>query len=76
MSRGFLFLTKDERSAASDRVTFLDFLLLSGFSVLDCSLELDSGLLGELGLLAEDGLGLATETFLCGIISTLSLSDL
>lgn len=37
--------------------------------------ELKSNLLGSLCLLSEDGLGLTSETFLLGIISSLTLSN-
>lgn len=37
------------------------------------ALELESDLLGGLCLLSEDGLGLSSETFLLGIISSLTL---
>ena len=39
------------------------------------ALELEDDLLGGLGLLAEDGLGLSTETGLLAVVSTLTLSD-
>ena len=41
----------------------------------DGAFKLESDLLGGLGLLSEDGLGLATETSLLSIISSLSLSE-
>lgn len=37
------------------------------------ALELEGDLLGGLGLLLEDGLGLSTETFLLPIVTALSL---
>jgi hypothetical protein len=44
-------------------------------SLANGALELEGNLLGGLCLLSEDGLGLASETFLLGIISSLTLSD-
>ena len=44
-------------------------------SLAGSALELECNLLGGLGLLSENGLGLSSETSLLGIISSLSLSD-
>ena len=38
------------------------------------ALKLEGNLLGSLGLLSEDGLGLATETLLLGVVAALTLS--
>ena len=38
------------------------------------ALKLQGNLLGSLGLLAEDGLGLATEALLFGVVAALTLS--
>ena len=37
------------------------------------ALKLEGNLLGSLGLLSEDGLGLATETLLLGVVAALTL---
>ena len=75
LTLGLLLLSEDERSAALDGVASLDLALLAGLLVLDDSLKLDGGLLSQLGLLAEDGFGLATKSLLLGIVTTLSLSS-
>ena len=39
------------------------------------ALKLEGNLLGGLGLLSEDGLGLSTETGLLGVVASLTLSS-
>ena len=60
------FLSKNEWFASADDLASTD---LAG-----SALKLDCNLLGCLCLLAEDWLGLATETLLLGVISSLALS--
>ena len=64
---GLLLFTEDESSAS------LDDLVRFGLAL--SALKLEHDLLGVLGLLPENGLGLSTETFLLHIISSLSLGD-
>jgi hypothetical protein len=64
---GSLLLTEDESSGSLDN-TEASALGLS-------ALELKGDLLGLLGLLSEDGLGLTTETLLLHVISALTESD-
>jgi len=59
------FFAQDEGSAPSDRDTPSNFGL--------GAFHLERGLLRELGLLAEDGLGLASESLLLRIVTTCSL---
>lgn len=64
---GLLFFTEDESSASLDDLVGLGLGL--------GALKLEHDLLGVLGLLPEDWLGLTAETFLLHIISSLSLGD-
>ena len=74
LTLGILLLSEDEGSASRDGETLSDLPIKARSLVFDRSLKLDSSLLGELGLLAEDGLGLATKAFLLSIITTFALS--
>jgi len=64
---GVHLFAEDERLAAAD-----DF---ASSSLAGGALELESDLLGVLGLFAEHGLGLATETSLFAIVAALALSS-
>lgn len=64
---GNFLLSKNECLATLDRV--------QSSSLACTAFELENNLLGSLGLLSEDGLGLTSVSFLFGIISSLSLSD-
>jgi len=64
---GNILLSENERLAT------LDWVESTGLA--DGALELEGDLLGGLRLLSEDGLGLASETCLLSIVSSLSLSD-
>ena len=63
---GDILLSEDERLATLD--DYESTGLACGAFKLECNL------LGGLGLLSEDGLGLSTEPRLLGVISSLSLS--
>ena len=63
---GVFFLSKNEWLATADDLASAD---LAGVA-----LELERNLLGGLCLLTEDGLGLAAETFLLWVVSSLALS--
>ena len=67
LTLGLLLFTEDESSASLDDLEGLGF----GLS----ALELEHDLLGVLGLLPENRLGLSTETFLLHIISSLTLGE-
>jgi len=58
-------LSKDERLASADN--------LAATNLAGGALELEGNLLGGLGLLAENGLGLATEASLLGLVATITL---
>ena len=63
----FILLSKNECLATLDGT--------ESSSLADGALELEGNLLCGLCLLSEDGLGLPSETFLLGIISSLTLCD-
>lgn len=62
-----ILLSKNECLASLDG--------LESSSLADSAFELESDLLGSLGLLSEDRLSLASKSSLLGIITSLSLSD-
>ena len=67
LTLGVLFLSEDESFASLEHVEGLGLGLRA--------LELEHDLLGLLGLIPENRLGLSTESFLLHIISPLALSD-
>ena len=66
LALGVGLLSEDERLAATDNLAATD--LAGG------ALELKGNLLGGLGLLAENRLGLSTESGLLGIVAAIALS--
>lgn len=63
-----ILLSKNEWLASADRLASTD---LAG-----SALKLQCNLLGGLGLLAEDGFGLTSETLLLGAVTTFTLCEL
>jgi hypothetical protein len=66
LALGVGLLSEDERLATADN--------LAATNLAGTALELESNLLGSLGLLAENRLGLSTESGLLGIVAAITLS--
>ena len=67
LTLGVFFLSKNEWLASTNDLASADLALVA--------LKLEGNLLGGLGLLSEDGLGLSTETGLLGVVASLTLSS-